>query len=560
MAFFHLKYPKSPNHGPAGEYDPIYQADRGIGKVMFIPRVVNDSAAFTSLNNLTETIGDVSSIAQAQTAAGRLAESAENIVTGLAGSATKDAFLATLQYVIYQYEGKGKLLDTSYSQAKIGGFTTKSVEKGAGGTQSSTVQEVLSQKIADQKVTKTTTTSVSFDRVTKQKYGTYKYTKTQTYGGTKAPLVIVMPLKPEALQDIQHSFTWQLDKVSPGKQMSLVIDGIKKFSQGNIGGAVKSGVKAAVDKYGREGIMNMLESGALKVGNVGGAVYTPKRQMFQETDILKFTFDWDLIPRSEEEANEIINIINAFRILSYPWSVSGSTASTPQNPSGSRSGSTNARYIIRQPALWQIKFPQNDKFENLIAKGNEFLCIVKSVSMDIGRAVDGIAKIPYFVGSFPNVIKLKINMEEYWSVMDARERFGDIVDKFGTTQREGAPGWVGMDGENSKTTESDSSTVNEQEGGPTQEIVKSPEKTEATTTTQEESSYPQNQQNQASGADQSGSAGSGDAAAGGGSTEAAATSQSEIIANARRMAAVRDNQRLESEARNQNRPVIQTVG
>lgn len=467
MSMFHLKYPKDPNLSPAGAYDPLYIPDRGFGKVIFIPRIVNDNAAFTALNNLTEVVGDVSSLSEALAAAKKLAGAAVEGLSGLSGPQTKAAFMSSLQYVIYTY-GQSKTVDNNDESAKLeGSFSTKTTEMDV--RKEKITNTVVEGKAQDAKTT-TTTSELSYNKVTTKTYNRYVVTKTKTvYGGHDSPLIISMPLKPEMLSDIQHSFSWNLEATSPGKQMQLIVDGVRKFVAGDIKGAAGSGAKAIVEKYGREGIMNALQSGPLKIGNVGGAVYTPKRQMFQETDIMSFTFDWDLIPRSLEEANEIIQIINAFRVLAYPWSVSG------------KSGDTNSRSTVRQPAIWQVKFPQTgDKFDDLISENNELLCIIKNVSMEIGRGVDGISKIPQFTDGFPNIIKLKVTMQEYWSVMDAKERFGSLVDRFAinkvnTSTNKNDLNSDFFNGEDTKPrTETETYTVDRQSGESTTE-VKNPE-------------------------------------------------------------------------------------
>jgi hypothetical protein len=524
MGIYHLKYPKEPNQSPGGTYDPVYQSDRGFGKVMFIPRVINDAAAFSAINGMTETIGNVSSLESTKNAVLATFDAVINTFDKLSGAAVKETFKNELQYVVYDY----KIYEV------VGTSTTETLERTFNETETKrTKRDILVTKIENNKLV-TSTSSYSVDKTTNTEYGVYRRTTTKTVNtGNKAPLIIVMPLKPEVLSDIQHNFNWEMSAVSPGKQMKLVLEGVKQVVSGITGGGIAQVAaggrnlgKAAIEKYGREGIMNALQnSQSLKIGNLGGAVYTPKRQMFQDVDIMSFTFEWDLIPRSKNEANEIIDIINAFRVLAYPWSVT------------KEEGRTNdAKTIVRQPAIWQIKFPQSgDKFNDLITKDNELLCIIKNVSMEIGRPVEGIAKIPQYTDGFPNIIKLKVTMQEYWSVMDAAERFGDVTKKFSNTKNYNAKDVVDYNANSYTTaTETETMLVSKKTGNSSEGEVITPEVKPTENVKDKSTSY--NKPTNPSAGTGAGTGAGGATGANATPTEQEYTQKADIVAKARREA------------------------
>lgn len=96
--------------------------------------------------------------------------------------------------------------------------------------------------------------------------------------------------------------------------------------------AVADGIQAALNKQGAKNKMVGVGSVALEAGagialqKAGGAASAAlgiaanpkKEQTFKGVDFRKFTFDYQFFPRTEEEAANVIRIINEFKIHMHP--------------------------------------------------------------------------------------------------------------------------------------------------------------------------------------------------------------------------------------------------
>lgn len=278
-------------------------------------------------------------------------------------------------------------------------------------------------------------------------------------GGTDSnDVVIALPFKQEFVNQVNHQMEWKMEKNRLDENFRAfthVIDnGIKTVSDGVSGdfkgalGGIK-GTGGAVVDYAKlaikEGIINQAKEGfqGFNLGTLGLTAYTPMKKTFESVSTMSFDFEWDLTPRNKQDAATMINIIDAFRVLSYPWAEKD------------EAGQIKVA-IIHQPALWDVVFPPYEldgtpddngtilnnldnvggsspnigRFANLIAKGNRFLCVIDGITLSYGSENPEAKYMVTLPDGTPNTIKMSVKMSEYFNVQSAFERFGTPATKF----------------------------------------------------------------------------------------------------------------------------------
>lgn len=267
----------------------------------------------------------------------------------------------------------------------------------------------------------------------------------------KDDLVIALPFKQEFVNQVNHSMEWKMEKNrldANFKEFADVVNAGMETAGSIVGGDVKgslSGLKTTAKEgtqyaktFAREAIINQAKEGfaGFNLGTLGLTAYTPMKKSFDTVSTMSFDFEWDLTPRNKKDAADMVDIIDAFRVLSYPWAEKD------------QSGKIKVA-IVHQPALWDVVFPPYELdgtpdintdfskrgnvpglFSNLIAKGNRFLCVIDSVNFSFGSENPEAKYMISLPGGLPNTIKMSIKMSEYFNVQSAFERFGTPATKF----------------------------------------------------------------------------------------------------------------------------------
>ena len=121
-----------------------------------------------------------------------------------------------------------------------------------------------------------------------------------------------------------------------------------------------------------------------------GRVVNPQLEtIYTSPSLREFTFDFRMIPRSEEEADDILDIIYLFKLYSAPI--------IPEGSSG--------RYFI-PPAQFRIQFFNKDGEENLSLFKTKN-CVLKSISLDYSP--NGYAS---FDDGMPVETRMQLNFQE----------------------------------------------------------------------------------------------------------------------------------------------------
>ncbi len=237
----------------------------------------------------------------------------------------------------------------------------------------------------------------------------YKNLEDIKIGDGEPGLYIVLPLKAEFLK-ISLGPKWGMEEETYGEAMKHIIGGMGEILAGgegavmeglkSIGGGLLSGMGGTLYKKFMKG----------SVSQVGGNIYTSQRQSFQGIDPIQLKFSWTLTPRDVDEALIIKKIVKIFQLLSAP--------SKPV-----KIDHLDA-YLRRNPALWEIRFPNGEAMKNLIVKDNKFPAMVcNGVDVNNGMGDSDDFWIT-FENKFPNVIKLDLTFTEYFSTYSGQEKFG----------------------------------------------------------------------------------------------------------------------------------------
>jgi hypothetical protein len=128
-----------------------------------------------------------------------------------------------------------------------------------------------------------------------------------------------------------------------------------------------------------------------------GEVVNPHTQMlFRSPQLRQFNFTFKMMPRSEAEAKEIVNIVRFFRLAAYP--------STGQGERSSEGGSLNmASYIF--PDVFEIKYLTNNRPNtNMIKYARAYITAVNVTYNPTSPS--------FFANGMPSEIDLSLTFQE----------------------------------------------------------------------------------------------------------------------------------------------------
>lgn len=144
-----------------------------------------------------------------------------------------------------------------------------------------------------------------------------------------------------------------------------------------------------------------------------GTVVNPRlEKIFQEKGIRNFNFSWEFFPRSEEEVEQVKNIIDTFRYHSHP-AISASSSDMKADASAEQK-QAHSKMMLRVPAEYEVRFLSSNASPDTIGyEENEYI-------PKIGRFVIENIQVEYtphggfstFVNNAPTAVKITLTANE----------------------------------------------------------------------------------------------------------------------------------------------------